>query len=132
MSAMYFDRHNKSNPNNGAVLVDGAAAKVMLLKHEATKPFFSELVFDDQTKLLVGLGPEIGCAQFTNADDEPPYLVARIESENMREGFADFVIGNEPSEVPLRLCIPLDVLLEVVAYFVDTGRRSSIVSWEEI
>lgn len=132
MSAKYFDQNNESNPDNGAALTDGPSAKAMLKRQAVNRQVFCELISEERSKLLVGLGPSIGCAQFTNADGEPPYLVAKLDSEDSREGFADFMIGNEPSEVPLRLCLPLHVLLEVAAYFVETGKRSPLVSWEEL
>ena len=50
----------------------------------------------------------------------------------MRNGVTEFIIGNEPTEVELRLCIPLSVLLDVAAYFVETVQRSPTVEWEEI
>jgi Immunity protein Imm1 len=132
MSAKFFDLHNDSNPDNGAEIVDGLGAKTLLARNAKNPPFAAELISDSHTKLMLGLGPKIGFVQFSTADDEPPYLVAKLDSENMQTGITEFTIGNEPSEIELRLCIPLAVLLEVVAYFVETGQRSSIVAWEEI
>lgn len=132
MSAKFFDLHNDGNPENGTELTNGLQAKALLARIAINPPFVAELVSDHETKLMIGLGPEIGSVQFCTADDEPPYFMAKLESQNMRSGITEFIIGNEPSEIELRLCIPLSVLLEVAAYFVETGQRSSIVSWEEI
>lgn len=132
MSAQFFDQNNDSNPYNGTVLIDGAAAKALLKSNVSNKPFFAELISDHQTKLLIGLGPKIACAQFSTSNDDPPYLMASLESERMQSGFAEFLIEGTPSEVPRRLCVPLSVLLDVAAHFVETGERSPIVDWEVI
>lgn len=132
MSAKFFDLHNDSNPDNGTELLDGLGTKALLVRNAKNPPFVAELLSDHQTKLMIGLGPEICSAQFSAADDEPPYLVAKIQSKKNLIGITEFIIGNEPSEIELRLCIPLAVLLELAAHFVETGQRSQAVSWEEI
>ena len=131
MSATFSDLSDKANPDNGLVLVDGAAAKRLITRNAVRPPFFAELLSDGQTKLLIGLGSKICCAQFTGPDNEPPYLLATIPSEVGKSGYAEF-LTSEPSEVPLRLCVPLSVLLDVAAYFVETGERSPNVNWSEI
>lgn len=132
MSAKFFDQHNATNPDNGTVVSNGMTAKSLLKRNSANGSIFVELIADNQMKLLIGLGAEICCAQFSTADDDPPYLMATLKTANLREGFTDFLIGKTPSEVPLRLCIPISVLLDVAAYFVETGERSSDVEWEAI
>lgn len=130
MSAKFHDLHDETNPDNGAKLFDASGVRALLTRNAKNPPFVVELISDRQTKLMIGLGPETSSAQFCRADDEPPYLVANLESEKMRSGVTDFIIGNEPTEIELRLCIPFATLLDVAAYFVETGQRSPIVSWE--
>jgi Immunity protein Imm1 len=132
MSAKFFDLHNAKNPDNGTELPDGSAVRALLARNAINPPFVAELISDHATKLMIGLGPEIGSVQFSTADHEPPYLVANCQSEKMRSGVAEFPIGNEPSEIELRWCIPLAVLLDVAAHFVETGQRSPSVAWAAI
>ena len=132
MSAKFFDLHDENNPDNGAELFDGSGVRALLSRNSSSQAFFAELISDHQTRLLIGLGLKIGCVQFSDLTGDPPYLVANLESEKMRSGITEFSIGNEPTEVELRLCIPFAALLDVAAYFVETGQRSPIVSWEEI
>ena len=131
MSAKFYDQNNNKNPRNGTILADGKAAKA-LLRTAVAETSFVELASSSETKLLIGLGPEICSAQFSSLNGEPPYLFAKLQSESKREGVAEFVIGVEPTEILRRLCIPYSALLEVAAYFVETGERSSIVEWEEV
>lgn len=46
--------------------------------------------------------------------------------------WVEFLIGNEPTEVPRHYCLPMELVKQIANYFVETGERSVNVRWEEI
>jgi hypothetical protein len=67
--AQYFDLNDMTNPLNGRWLTD--LREVFERLHDK-KPFLAELIGDNGYKLLLGLGADVGFAQFGTSDDEPP------------------------------------------------------------
>jgi hypothetical protein len=58
-------------------------------------------------------------------------MAVSLDAELSTEG-VEFLIGNTPTPVPSRYCVPFDTLKDVAEYFQMTGERSSVVRWEEI
>ena len=48
----------------------------------------------------------------------------------MNAVFHDFV-GDTPTPIPQRFCLPLETVKQIAAYFIETGERWPGVSWEE-
>ena len=133
MIVRFFDRQDSSNVLNGDVITSVEALAEILDGLRERDPFFCELI-GDRTKLLVGIGGEIGCAQFSATDGDPPYLMATVSdfSSTVDEEFIEFLAGDTPSPVPNRYALPMDVTCAIAKYFLETGERSKAVSWEEI
>jgi hypothetical protein len=55
-------------------------------------------------------------------------------NSNLRdsEGEVEFLMGDTPTPVSKRYCLPLDAFVEIVAEFVQTGERKREVLWEEL
>ena len=131
MSVKFFDLQDENNPDNGTNVIDGGSVKALLMRNATREPFTCELVYEDKMQLMIGLGPQLCCAQHSATDGNSPYLVAYLESERMQTGEVEFMLSKSPTEILRRQCFPLKVLLDVAAYFVETGERSPIVLWED-
>ena len=131
MSAKFFDLQDESNPDNGFTVNDGASVKELLLRNAFRQPFTCELVYEDKIQLMIGLGPSLCSAQHSSVDGDSRYLVAYLESERMQTGEVEFLLSKSPTEISRRQCFPLKILLDVAAHFVETGRRSPKVQWED-
>jgi hypothetical protein len=126
--AQYFDLNDMSNPLNGGGFTD---LREVFEGLHGKAPFLAELI-GQSSKLLLGLGPDMGFVQFSSSDDEPPYLIAVSEAFAAAEGDVDFLIGGEIAPFPRRLCLPIAVVAEIVEAFLLTGERKTDISWEEI
>jgi Immunity protein Imm1 len=131
MSAKFFDLQDESNPDNGTTMNDGASVRTLLVRNSSRDPFTCRLVYEDKIQLMIGLGPELCCAQHSLTNGDSRYLVAYLKSERMQTGEVEFLLSKSPTEILRRQCFPLKVLLDVAAYFVETGKKSPIVQWED-
>jgi hypothetical protein len=131
MSAIFLDLQNHDNPDSGQTVTDGASAKMLLNKNISRDPFTCQFIFSGQTELLIGLSPKLCFAQHSSTSGDPPYLVAYLGSDRSLTGLQEFLIDDTPTEIRRNQCIPLELLLEVAAYFVETGERSPLVLWED-
>lgn len=131
MSAKFFDLQDANNPDNGVVVNDAASLKSLLIKNTSRPPFTAELIFEDQLQLMIGLGPQLCCAQHSATNGDSRYLVAYLESERMKAGEVEFLLNKAPTEIMRKHCFPLEVLLDIAAHFAESGERSPHVQWED-
>jgi len=132
MKVTFFDRQEASNPHNNEV-VDASTSLLDILESlQDRKPFFCELVGENGFNLLLGVGGNVSCAQYSPSDGGTPYVMARLESNAKTDGYAEFLINDTITPVPDRYSIPFDTAKEVAAHFLKTGQRSPLVLWEEI
>jgi immunity protein Imm1 of predicted polymorphic toxin system len=96
------------------------------------EPFIGHLVGDNGYKLALGIGKELGCVQHSSSNGDVPYLVALAPGIHGEDDYFDFWVGNTPTPIHKRYCLPFETVKEIAAYFIETGERSSDVSWEEI
>jgi hypothetical protein len=68
MAARFYDRHDELNPLNGSELALGVAAYRIIDQSRSREPFFCELVGENGYKLMLGIGTNIGCAQYSACD----------------------------------------------------------------
>lgn len=132
MTAQFYDRQDNHNPLNGRTVTTSTQLHDIMSVLEGRPPFFGELIGDNGTKLLLGIGPETGCVQFSAVDGTPPYLMAVSVTPWYTEDHAYFLIGNTPSPVPKRYIVTLDVMRKIAEYFIETGQRKDDIPWEEI
>ncbi|MGO9005588.1 MAG: Imm1 family immunity protein [Beijerinckiaceae bacterium] len=95
-------------------------------------PFFCELEGENGYKLLVGIGGDIGCTQYSREDGNPPYWMATTPATKNKQGAVDFLIADMATPVPARYCLPFDAVKDIILYFQNTGLRNPAVDWEEI
>ena len=132
MFAQFFDREDTSNAHNGKIVHDEHELRRILDATPNRPKFFIELIGDNGFKLLVGVGGEVGCVQFSPSDGNTPYFMAVSADERPETGYEEFLIGGEASQVPRRYCIPRTLASEITTHFLRTGTRKSDVTWEEI
>jgi len=132
MRTLVFDRQNDSNPRSGCLVASAATIQELFAEARGRDPFFLELVSDTGYNLLIGIGAEVGCAQFSATDGSPPYFMAVSGSPPIEDDYMDFLIADTPTPVARRFCLPLAKVEVIAADFVDSGQRSQIVEWEEI
>jgi hypothetical protein len=135
MMLTFFDKREKSNRQNGVVVHERGDLLNLLDSFRDCEPFFAELVGENGYKLTIGIG-NLGCVQYSRGDDEPPYLMA-IEppiavKPGKDQGFREFLVGDERTEVSAHFLLPFDRVKEIAAYFQRTGERNAAVFWEEI
>lgn len=132
MNAEFFDRQEQSNPLNGAKIENGGKLLKILDDLRSREPFFCELVGENSFNLLLGVGRTIGCVQYSPGDGSTPYLMAVATGEQDSDGYVEFLTADTPTPVPRRYCLSFEIVKQIAAYFIETGKRSPEVSWEEI
>jgi len=109
------------------------------------EPFICEIVGENGYKLGIGIGAEVGCVQFSRTDDEPPYLMASISTaggdgtgdgdgtgNGAGSGDYSFLLGETPTPVDERFCLPMGRVIEIAQHFIETGLRCPLTTWESI
>jgi hypothetical protein len=132
MNVRFFDRENKENPLNGRNITAEIELSQILDRLHNRQPFFCELLGENGYKLLVGIGPTMGCVQHSPEDGSPPYLMALPSASNAPGDDVIFLIGGTATPVPLRYCLPFEAVQKIVTHFQRTGERFSEFAWEEI
>ena len=132
MKVEFFDRQDDLSPHNGKRIT---TAKELLKIFESSrnrKPFFCELVGENGYNLLVGVGREVGCVQYSSSNGDPPYLMVTSTGISEDSGDVKFLIGGTPTPVPKRYCVPFETVKKVVTCFIESGTQSHSVRWDEI
>jgi Immunity protein Imm1 len=132
MKVKFIDMADKSNPLNGSMFQDGGRLLQILQGMQHREPFFCALQGENGFNLDLGVGLTCGCAQYSHIDGEPPYLMAVDANAPTEDGCKEFLCGNTPTAIPLRHCLPLAAIMEIAISFVETGKPSPAVPWEEI
>lgn len=132
MKVRYVNQQDESDPMNGSVIADSDKLADLLDRRRNTAPFMADLAGGDGFELMIGLGGDLGCAQFSRADGDPPYLMAvSAHPPPVEAGYFEFFVAGTPTPVAARYIISFDELKQVALYFLDTGGRSDAVSWQE-
>jgi hypothetical protein len=131
MKVLFYDRRS-SRSSPGEPIRDRGHLIEALNQVGAAAPAFCELVADEGHELLVGIGGRIGCAQYSNPGREPPYLMATLGTDNNTDECIDFPYDDTATPVPMRYCLPAELITEIAIDFLKTGKPSSLAKWEEI
>ncbi len=132
MNIEFHDRQDVHNPHNGATVSCPEVLFAWLDQMRDRPAFFCELLGDNGYKLLVGVSTTLGCAQYSEKDGSPPYLMATDIPPAAHDGYMEFLTANTDTPVPLKFCLPMERIREVIHEFVRTGARSDKVEWEAI
>ena len=133
MNAIFQDLQHPRNPCNGKMFNDRRSIVALLdeLRHIGP-PFMFQLVGDNAFNLTVGIDRDFGCVQYSANDGSPPYLMATATAEgdsNQRD--MEFLVGDTLTPIDGRYRLSFNIVMEIVADFVTTGKRSNNVSWRE-
>src|ERR1700682_5224091 len=112
MICTFFDQQDRSNPWNGTRVADRGQFVEIMESWSGRPPFMCELIGENGYDLVFGVGPSLGCAQYGRHDGEPPFLMATVRGEGHDAEDMDFLMGGTPTPVPLRECLPMDVITE--------------------
>ena len=128
MNARLYDFQDLRRPDGYPV----GNLESLLKKFRKRAPFFFEIRGDCPAKLLVGFGTTSGCAQYSSADGEPPYLMALESSHDDETGTMEFLTNNEPTDVPSRFRLSRETVTEVIRCFLERDERYPGCSWESV
>jgi len=131
MMVRFVDRQDSSNPDNERSVSDSRALLDVLDRQTARTPFFCELIGANGYTLLIGIANEVGCAQYSRTDGNPPYFMA-VGKNSEGEQYVEFLIGDTGTPVDERYCLPFSVIKSIACHFTDTGEKLESVRWEEI
>jgi hypothetical protein len=131
MRVRYINEQDKSDPLNGVVIAEAGALAELLNERRNRMPFMAGLVADNGFELMIGIGPNVGCAQHSRTDGAPPYLMAVSPQRHLKNGYIDFLASNTPTPVAARYILSFEQVMMVSLYFLETGGRSNAVSWSE-
>lgn len=129
MIVQFFDRQDTANPMDGMLIRNSVELRQLLDRLRDRQPFFAELISNSH-KLLLGIGASNACVQYSATDGSAPYLMAVAKDAPDVQGEAEFLIGDTTTPVPMQYCLPYDTMVEVAAWFADSGKRYPGVTWE--
>jgi len=132
MIVEFKDLQDHDNPWNGMRIADSATLLRLLDELRNRPPFFCELVGDNGFKLLLGVGAECCCVQYSPSDGNVPYLMAVGRPEGSVNSFKEFLTANTLTPVPERYCLPFEMMKQIAVHFLEQGGRLDSVAWEEI
>jgi hypothetical protein len=132
MNVVFNHQQDHSPQLDGVTVHDRKELFALLDSFKGREPFVGELIGENGYKLMLGIGDEIGCVQYSPSNGEAPYLMAVAPGDYPESEYVEFLMGNTPTPVPKRFCLPFGIVKEIAAHFIETGERSPAVSWEEI
>lgn len=84
---------------------------------------------DSADSLAIGLGLDRSVLNYVSGSKNPPYFTSRGDLTD--EGSIQFHFGNQWSEFPVKLSIPISLDRDAMRHFMETGRLAANVSWRE-
>jgi hypothetical protein len=133
MHARFQDFEDEHNPRNAQMLGDRAAVVALfdeLCKRRA--PFMCQFTGDNGFNLIVGIGGDYGCAQYSSNDGMPPFLMAVDIQGSPADRDMEFLVGGTPTPIDRKYRVPIEQVREAVAEFVTTGRKGAGVRWVDL
>jgi hypothetical protein len=152
MRVEFQDMQASSNPLNGSK-IDSASELVKLLEQLRHRdPFGLELVGENGFRLTICLAETYGVVQHEATSGDPPYLMAvapgsspipqsvgvNCHSIAFRADTAKgvksptFLVGGTPTPIPIRYCLPYELVKDIAIHFLQSGDREPRVIWESI
>jgi hypothetical protein len=130
---IYFRNcQDKLDPNHGRTISGDDDLNKLLDRARNATPFMAEFCGASDFEIMIGIGGDFGCVQYSRVDGTPPYLMAVSHHPVMKRGYIEFQCGGTPAPVGSRNILSFDELKEVVLHFMRTGERSNTVSWREV
>jgi len=117
---------------DGAEIADTSKLAELLEARRKQPPFLGRLSGENGFQLGIGIGRDVGCVQHSRSDGMPPYLMAISPNPPMKRGGIEFLTANTPTPVAARWIVRFDELMQIAAYFLETGERTNTVAWEQV
>lgn len=130
MIVRYENEQSASDPLNGTVVAGSLKLTQILESSRDNAPFFARFTSENGFEIMIGIGRDVGCAQYSRSDGMPPYLMAVSSDPPMRRGCLEFLAANTPTPIAARYIISFDELKTVALYFLKTGKRCNSISWQ--
>ena len=131
MKVQYKNWSNIDDTLNGIVISDGPSAR-KLLATVALCPSFVELKREDGCKLLLGLGGDVGCAQFTPAPSAQVHSLMAALDDGNRDELMELSIRGRRVPMSRRYCLPLHTIQRLASDFTRFRYASRSVTWDEL
>ena len=133
MRALFFDREDENDPQNGTEIECADQLTGILEMARARTPFFAELVGENGYSLLLGIGA-LGCAQYSPSDGEAPFLMAvdPTTTTPIEERHLEFLAAGILTPVAMRYALSFERIKEIAVHFLTDGTTSTSVTWETI
>jgi len=131
MKVKYINQQDKSDPMNGTVITRADKLAELLEGRQNRTPFIADLIGDNGFELMIGIGGNFGCAQYSGTDGAPPYLMAVSPQRRMKTGYVEFLVSNTPTPFAARYILSFDEVKTISLHFLETGDKSDVVSWHE-
>lgn len=96
MKVRYFNRQDKSDLMNGVEISESSKLAELLDDRRKNLPFIADLSADNGYELMLGIGADIGCVQYSRTDGEPPYLVALPAQQHVKSRYFEFLMNDSP------------------------------------
>ena len=129
MKVVYRNQQEKDDPSNESVIESDAGLVKSLEQARNEKPFFVRLLGDNGFEVLLRIGGDFGCVQYSGSHGESPNLMAVSTRPPMKRGYVEFLTSDKPTPGAARYIISFDELKRVVLDFLHTGLRSDAVVW---
>jgi hypothetical protein len=108
---------------------DSAIELIQEVQRTLEIPALVEFFNDQGVSLGMGVGRPTTVLTYQTSNG-PPYFISL--GDPAAEGSEWFCYGNEESEYLARNLIDFDIALRALREFVETGKKSSNVSWEQL
>jgi hypothetical protein len=131
MIVTFYDGEDQTNHLHGTAIRDNSRLFHMLRSMRNRSPFICKLVGENGYYLDVGIG-KVGFVQYSACDGNPPYLIAVSPNSEPGDNYVEFMTGGTPTPISTRYCLPFDEVLQIVGYFLETGRTCPRVAWERV
>ena len=132
MKVWYINQQDDSDPVNGAVITGSEMLTALLNSRRSRPPFLALFSGDNGFEIMVGIGGNIGCIQYSRSDGKAPYLMAVSAHPPMKSGYVEFLTADTPTPFAARYILNFDEVKKVALDFLKTGERSDAVSWRSL
>jgi hypothetical protein len=131
MILRYLNHQDKYDALNGKPILQPEKLSELLHRRRNQRPHVAELSADNGLQIVFAISTDLCCAEYRRIDGVPPYLMAISPHRSMKRGCVEFFAGNTPTPIAARYIINFEELKEIALYFLQTGEKSSAVSWQE-
>jgi hypothetical protein len=128
----YSNLQDDFDPVSDTSLAGSAELADLLESRRRKLPFLAKLSGENGFELMIGIGRNVGCVQYSHSNGAPPYLMAISPNPPMKRGGFEFLTANTPTQIPAPNIVRFKELKEIALHFLETGERSNKVAWQEV